>query len=443
MKELPVLDSRAAFCDVGSEHMHVSIAGGLPKVFGTFTSQLHELRDWLLGEGVHSIAMEATGVYWLSLYGVLEAAGLEVVMVNGRQTRNLPGRKTDMKDCQWGATLHAHGLLKAGFVPPSNIRKLQDYQRLRTDHIASAASQVQHMQKALERMNVKLHNVISSLMGVSGLAIVHAILDGERDPAKLLELCHSMIRNKKAKAVIEALRGTWEPEHLFALRQALQSWEHYQRQIAECDQQIELLLQRTTYNDTQGDGIGEKPKAKGGKHPSANAPQISGLHSMLIDLCQGKDLSILPGHTDYSVLQIISEVGTDLSKWPTEKHFTAWLGLAPGTSQSGKRKSNVKHRRNRVGRNFCMMARSLARSKDMALGGFYRRLAARRGGLIANIALARKLAVLFWRVMVKGTEFVEEGLAAYEAKFLEGKKRSLRRLARELGQTVSPIPVTV
>ena len=443
MKELPVLDSRAAFCDVGSEHMHVSIAGGLPKVFGTFTSQLHELRDWLLGEGVRSMAMEATGVYWLSLYGVLEAAGLEVVMVNGRQTRNLPGRKTDMKDCQWGATLHAHGLLKAGFVPPSNIRKLQDYQRLRTDHIASAASQVQHMQKALERMNVKLHNVISSLMGVSGLAIVHAILDGERDPAKLLELCHSMIRNKKAKAVIEALRGTWEPEHLFALRQALQSWEHYQRQIAECDQQIELLLQRTTYNDTQGDGIGEKPKAKGGKHPSANAPQISGLHCMLIDLCQGKDLSILPGHTDYSVLQIISEVGTDLSKWPTEKHFTAWLGLAPGTSQSGKRKSNVKHRRNRVGRNFCMMARSLARSKDMALGGFYRRLAARRGGLIANIALARKLAVLFWRVMVKGTEFVEEGLAAYEAKFLEGKKRSLRRLARELGQTVSPIPVTV
>ena len=443
MKELPVLDSLAAFCDVGSEHMHVSIAGGLPKVFGTFTSQLHELRDWLLGEGVHSIAMEATGVYWLSLYGVLEAAGLDVVMVNGRQTRNLPGRKTDMKDCQWGATLHAHGLLKAGFVPPSHIRKLQDYQRLRTDHIASAASHVQHMQKALERMNIKLHNVISSLMGVSGLAIVHAILDGERDPAKLLELCYSTIRHKKAKDVIEALRGTWEPEHLFALRQALQSWEHYHRQIAECDQQIQLLLQEITFNDTQGGGIGEKPKATAGKHPSANAPQISGLHRMLIDLCQGKDLSMLPAHTDYSILQIISEVGTDLSKWPTEKHFTAWLGLAPGTSQSGKRKSNVKHSRSRVGRYFCVMARSLARSKDMALGGFYRRLAARRGGLIANIALARKLAALFWRVMVKGTEFVEEGLAAYEAKFLEGKKRSLRRLARELGQTVSPIPVTV
>jgi len=294
---------------------------------------------------------------------------LSLLFTFDSKTRNLPGRKTDMKDCQWGATLHAHGLLKAGFVPPAHIRKLQDYQRLLTDHIASAASHVQHVQKAFERMNIKLHSVISSLMGTSGLAIVHAILDGERDPAKLLELCHSTIRHKKAKDVIEALRGTWEPEHLFALRQAVQSWGHYQRQIAECDQQLELLLQGSTFNDTQGSGIGEKPKAKEGKRPSVNAPQISGLHPMLIDLCQGKDLSILPAHTDYSVLQIISEVGTDLCKWSTEKHFTAWLGLAPGTSQSDKRKSNIKRSRSKVGRYCCIMARSLARSKEMALGG--------------------------------------------------------------------------
>ena len=209
---------------------------------------------------------------------------------------------------------------------------------------------------------------------------------------------------KKAKDVIEALRGTWEPEHLFALWQAVQSWGHYQRQIAECDLQLELLLQGITFNDTQGSGIGEKPKAKEGKRPSVNAPQISGLHPMLIDLCQGKDLSILSAHTDYSVLQIISEVGTDLSKWSTEKHFTAWLGLAPGTSQSGKRKSNVKRSRSKVGRYCCIMARSLARSKEMALGG------TTWGGVIANIALARKLSALFWRVMVKGTEFVEGGL---------------------------------
>jgi len=442
MKELPVLDARAAFCDVGSERMHVSIAGGPPKVFGTVTSQLHELRDWLVREGANSVAMEATGVYWLALYSVLEDAGLEVVMVNGRQTRNLPGRKTDMLDCQWGATLHAHGLLKPGFVPPAHIRKLQDYQRLRADHISLAASHVQHMQKALERMNIKLHTTISSLTGVSGLAVVRAILDGQRDPAKLLELCHSQIRDKKAQEVTESLRGTWAPEHLFALRQALQSWEHYQGQIVECDRQIQALLQDITFDDTPDAGAGKNTRAHAGKGRSVNAPQIPGLHNMLVDLCQGKDLTILPAHTDYSVLQIISEVGTDLSKWRTEKHFTAWMGLAPGTHQSGKRRANVKRSRNRVGKLFCVMARSLARSKDIALGGFYRRLSARRGGLVANIALARKLAAMFWRVMVKGTEFVEHGLAAYEAKVRETKQRSLRRLAKELGLTVSPMPAT-
>lgn len=444
MGDLPVLDARAAFCDVGSEHMHVSIAGGPPKVFGTVTSQLHELRDWLLAQGARSVAMEATGVYWLGLYSVLESAGFEVVMVNGRQTRNLPGRKTDMMDCQWGATLHAHGLLRPGFVPPAHIRKLQDYQRLRTDHISMASSHVQHMQKALERMNIKLHSTISSLTGASGLAVVRAILDGQRDPSKLLELCHSQIRNKKAKEVTEALRGTWESEHLFALRQSLQSWEHYQNQITECDHQIKTVLEEISFDDTQyppDEDAGKTPKKPVTKRLSTNAPDIPELHTMLVDLCQGQDLTILPAHTDYSILQIISEVGTDLSKWPTEKHFTAWLGLAPGAHQSGKRHGNVKRRRNRAGKLFCVMARALARSKDIGLGGFYRRMAARRGGLIANIAVARKLAVFFWRVMVKGTKYVEEGLAAYEAKVHEVKQRSLLRLARELGQTVSPLPV--
>ena len=162
MSNLPVLDAHAAFVDVGSEQMHVSIAGGSPQVFGTVTSQLHALRDWLLSNAVRSVAMEATGVYWLPLYGVLEAAGLDVRMVDGRQTRHLPGRKSDMQDCQWGATLHAHGLLRAGFVPPAHIRRLQDYLRLRGEHIAAAAGHVQHMQKALERMNIKLQDVISS-----------------------------------------------------------------------------------------------------------------------------------------------------------------------------------------------------------------------------------------------------------------------------------------
>lgn len=435
MRNLPVLDDRAAFVDVGSERMHVSIAGGAPEVFGTVTSQLHALREWLLERGVRSVAMEATGVYWLPLYGVLEAAGLEVVMVNGRQTKNLPGRKTDMLDCQWGATLHAHGLLRGGFVPPAHVRQLQDYMRLRADHIGLAASHVQHMQKALERMNIKLHDQISSLTGVSGLAVVRAILEGERDPQRLLELCDGQIRRTKAERVKESLRGTWASEHLFALRQALRSWEHYQQQIAECDAQIQRLLPEPGDHDPTHPGPTLGPR----KRPGVNAPDIPQLRTALVEMCGGQDLTCLPGHTEYSVLQLISEVGTDLEQWPTGKHFTSWLGLAPGSHQSGKRRGKVKRKRNRAGRMFCAMARSLARSKDIGLGGFYRRMAARRGGLVANVALARKLALLFWRVMTEGMEYVEQGLARYEAKVLETKQRTLTRLARELGQQLMPL----
>lgn len=432
MTSLPVLDPLAAFVDVGSEQMHVSIAGGEPKVFGTFTTDLHVLRDWLLSQGVKSVAMEATGIYWLPLYSVLEAAGLQVLMVNGKQTRNLPGRKTDMKDCQWGSTLHAHGLLRGGFVPPEQIRRLQDYLRLRQDHITLAAGHVQHLQKALERMNIKLHDVISNLVGASGLAVIRSILEGERDPERLLALCDVQIRNKKADRIKEALRGTWAEEHLFALRQALESWEHYQRLIEACDRQIEAVLK-----SINGDPPGSPP-AKALKRPGANAPQIDDLHPLLVAICGGKDLTVLPAHTDYSVLQLVGETGTDLTKWRTEKHFTSWTGLAPGSHQSGKRHGKAKRKRNRAGRLFCVMARSLARSKNIALGGFYRRMAGRRGGLVANIALARKLAVLYWRVMVKGIDYVEHGLASYETKVLETKQHAMRRLARQLGYNVIP-----
>lgn len=433
MKSLTVVDACAAFVDVGSEHMYVSVAGDEPMVFGTVTAQLHALRDWLQTQGVRAVAMEATGVYWLPLYGVLEAAGFAVRMVNGRQTRNLPGRKTDMQDCQWGATLHAHGLLQAGFVPPADIRRLQDYLRLRADHVASAASHVQHMQKALERMNIKLHDVISSLAGMSGLAVVRAIVAGERSPEALLALCDQQIRRAKAERVKESLRGTWEAEHLFALRQALHSWDHYQQQIAECDRQIQSVLPPLDPNPKSA------PPVHSAKRAGVNAPNIPKLREILAQMCGGRDLTQLPAHTHYGVLQLVGEVGTDLSKWPTEKHFTAWTGLAPGNHDSGKRKGRVKRGRNRAGRLFCVMARSLVRSKDIALGGFYRRLAARRGGLVATMALARKLAAWFWRVMVKGDDYVEQGLARYQAQILQTKQRALKRLAKELGQQLVPI----
>ena len=429
--QLKVLDQQAAFVDVGSEKMHVSIAGGPPEVFGTMTVDLHKLRDWLKEQQVRSVAMEATGVYWLPLYSILEEAGLEVLMVNGRQTRNLPGRKTDMQDCQWGATLHAHGLLRAGFVPPAQIRQLQDYLRLRGDHISAAAACIQHQQKALERMNLKLHDVISSLAGVSGQRVVEAILAGERDPERLAQYCDRSILEKKRQRVVESLRGSWQPEHLFALRQAVASWNHYQKQLEECDREIERVLRQIG-----GPPPSDEKPARALRKPGINAPNIDGMHQLIVRLCGGKDLTVLPAHTDYSCLQLIAEVGTDLKKWATEKHFTAWLGLAPGSHQSGKYSKAVGRKRNRAGRIFCVMARSLARSKNSALGAFYRRMAARRGGMLANGALARKLAVWFWRLMVHGSTYVEQGIAKYEETVLETKRRSLARLARQLGVTL-------
>ena len=432
---LTVLDPTAAAIDVGSEQLHLSIAGGPPKVFGTTTGELHALRDDLLGQGVRSVAMEATGIYWLCPYEVLEKAGLQVVVVNGKYVKNLPGRKTDMKDCQWQATLHAHGLLKPGFVPPEHIRRLQDYLRLRSDHIVMAGSHEQHMQKALERMNLKIHDVISDLTGLSGLKMVAAILAGERHPAALLALCDPQIQKNKAGRLRAALEGTWKDEHLFALRQAYELWQSYQKKIAECDQAIEVVLK-----DLAGPEDPQAPAPPPAtKRGGVNAPQIAGLHGLLYRLCGGKDPTQLPGVADYVLLQLVSEVGLDLSKnWCTEKHFTAWLGLAPGSRNSGKRRASQRRSRNRAGRLFCVIARSVGRGVDKALGGFYRRLKGRKGGLVANLALARKLAELFWRLMVHGVNYVEQGLKKYEEKVAQTEVRLLEKLARKYNFVLAP-----
>jgi len=436
MKALPILDERATAIDVGSERLHVSIGGDAPRVFGTMTCDVQVLIAWLLEQGVRSVAMEATGVYWMYLYAALQAAGLEVVVVNGRYVRNLPGRKTDMADCQWLATLHAHGLLRSGFVPPAHIRRLQDYLRLRDDHISMAASHVQHMQKAMERMNVKFHDTISDLTGVSGMKVVRAILAGERDPAQLLQLCDIQIRKRKAERVVESLRGTWQPEHLFALRHAVGAWDFYQAQIRECDQAIEQVLHELSGPPHEDDQPPPHSKSAGN-----NTPQIPGLHRMLVQMCGGHDATVAPGMAEHSLLRVIGEVGTDLTKWRTEKHFTAWTGLAPGTAQSGKRRKNQARQRNRVGLLFCAMARSVGNSVDTAFGGSYRRLKARRGGLVANKALARKLAAMFWRIMVHGVDYVEHGLKAYQARAVLTEQRVLHKLARKHGLQLVPAPV--
>lgn len=432
LKEINV---HAGAVDVGSESLHAAVYNGPVKVFSSFTGDLYEVVKFFQVHRVTTVAMEATGVYWIALYDVLERAGLKVIVVNGAHVKNLPGRKSDMSDPQWLAELHAHGLLRSGFVPGEQIRRLRDYQRLRQDHVEMGSTHILHMQKALDRMNLKIHEVLSQITGVSGLRIIRAILQGERRAENLVALCDEQVLVKKRERMLQALNGFWQPEQLFALKQALEGWEFYQQQIRACDECIAQVLKEVNPARPQSappasiDETKKGEKSKGGKTPKKihhNAPCIPELHQMLVRLCGGQDASRIPTLTDYTILQILSEVGTDMSPWPTVQQFVAWLGLAPSSRQSGKQRKREKRFRGRAGRLFCVAARSLARSTHLALGGFYRRVRSTRGGQVANIAAARKVAQLFYWTLKHGLQYVEQGLETYEAKY---RQQSIKRLA--------------
>jgi transposase len=374
----------------------------------------------------------------MPLFELLEETSISVCLVNGAHVKSLPGRKTDVADCQWLAELHAHGLLKPGFVPGPEIRHLRDYMRLRDNHIAQAASHVQQMQKALELMNVKVHDVLSDLVGQSGQRVVKAILSGQRDTETLVELCDPSVLKKKRQLMRDALQGTWAVQHVFALRQAWRGWEFCQQQIQECDEALEaLLVQMAKASRTSKDVSGEdETKAK---RVGKNAPKILDLHTTLLKVLGGRNPSRIPGLTDYTVLQLVSEVGTDLSAFPTEKNFTSWLGLAPGSRNSGKRRRNQSRKGGRAGQIFRGIAQSVGRSVSMGLGVFYRRIRGLRGGLVASKALGRKVAELYYRVMTKGITFVEEGLEAAEKKYQQQAKQRLERMAKKMGFVLQPI----
>lgn len=446
---LKELNIHVGAIDVGSERLHAAVYDGPTRVFSTFTSDLQKLVEFFKEHGVASVALEATGVYWMVPHEVLEEAGLKVVVVNGAHVKNLPGRKSDLSDAQWLAELHAHGLLRGGFVPAEAVRRLRDYQRLRQDHVQMGSTHVLHMQKALDRMNVKLHEVISQITGWSGQRIIQAILEGERDPEKLAGLCDEQILGKKKAKVVEALRGLWRAEHVFALQQAWEGWQFYQKQMTACDREIARILAELTPaqperpTPTQGAETESKPaaapkKRATGKRMHHNAPDIPKLHQTLLHLCGGQNAADLPTLTDYTVMQIIAETGTDMSRWPTVKHFTAWLGLAPSSRQSGKRRKPEKRFRGRAGQLFCVAARSLARSKHLALGGFYRRIRATRGGQVANIAAARKVAQLFYCTLRYGLDYVERGLEQYNAQYKAQSIKRIQAAARRFGLTVQP-----
>jgi transposase len=442
---LPTLNPHAAGIDAGSTQFFVAVPDGPVTSFGSFTGDLHKLRDHLKAHGVTTVAMEATGVYWLALCEVLEAAGLEVCVVNGAHVKNVPGRKSDVQDSQWLQQLHAHGLLRKSFVPPERIRALRSYMRLRDDHIRTGAMYVHLMQKALDQLNVKLHTVISQINGVSGLAVVRAILKGEREAAKLAELCDERILKKKRAEVVRSLHGLWKDEHLLALKQALAGWEFCQVQVTECDTAVTTQLAVLTRDLPKPPAPAVDAAAvKKKNHARHHVPQVPALHQSLLTLSGGCDAAQLPGFTDTNWLKLLSEVGVDLSRWRNEKAFCSWCGLSPGKNQSGKSNRRARRRpKTTVGQIFRLAAHSIARSKYLALGGFYRRLKARTSAAVANVATARKLAVMFYHAMREGLDYVERGLEAYEAAFLERQERSLKKRAAELGFALIPnLPAT-
>ncbi len=410
----------------------VSIDGDEVRSFFTFTEDFENLREYLVDNSIETVAMEATGVYWGILYEMLEEAGIDVWLVDGRQTKQVPGRKTDVKDCQWIQQLHCHGLLNRCFVADADIKELRVYQRLREDHIRSASMHINHMQKAMIEMNLRLPEVLNQVHGASGIAIIKAILNGERDKEKLLNLCNSKIIRTKGAEVLKSLNGRYTKSGLFALKQAFESYQFYQNQVKQCDLMLGEVIKR------MGRGKPDQKSNVPRKAIRHHKPEIDNLGSEMLKIFDGKDATSLSGITDYTWMQLLSETGTNLSKWETEKHFTSWLGLAPGQHTSGKmRRSKKKNGKPKAGQIFRTIAQSLLNSKKIALGAFGRRLKSRKGAPVAIKAVARKLAAWYWRIMVKGMDFVEKGVLKYEQQLLAQKQRSLKRLAKELKMQVA------
>lgn len=433
-KSLEVVHPQAAGIDIGSRSFFVDAGEERIKIFGTYTEGCHQVRDYLKAQKVKTVAMESTGVYWVVLHAVLEEAGFEVYLVNGRDVKNVPGRKSDVKDCQWLRQLHSYGLLKKSFIPDAEIRQLRSYMRVRQDHIRSQATQSHLMQKALTLMNVRLTEAISDIMGASGSRMVAAILEGERDAMKLADLCEPSILKRKREQVVKALHGDYRREHLFALRQAHQTWHYYQQLILECDKEMEVLLLQAT----QGK---EGPQSDARRKPIRyNKPDIDNLHEPLLKMTEGKDPIGIAGITDYSFLQIISEIGADMGAWETEKHFVSWLKLAPMRSTSGSMSKRVTAKRtNKASLIFRNIAQGLLTSKHLALGSFGRRIRAKRGSGVAIKAIARKIACYYYRVMTKGEAFVEQGIAHYEEILKERQKQYLEKMAVKLNMQLVAI----
>jgi transposase len=398
--------------------------------FRTFTGDLVRLAEWLAACHVQSVAMEATGVYWIPIYEILEARGFAVLLVNARHLKNVPGRKSDVSDCEWIRELHSVGLLRGSFRPPDALVALRAYLRHRQTLIESAGTYIQRMQKALIQMNLQLPLVISDITGVTGLRILRDIVAGQRDPEHLAH--HRDHRCRASKAEIRAaLTGHYRPEHLFVLQQNLELFDICQAQLAACDGVIEAHVQTLTADVTTP--VTPLPRPRVTKKPRDNEPRFE-IRTPLHHLTGGIDLTQVDGITPYTALKLISEIGIDMTRWPTEKHFTSWLTLAPKNKISGGRllSSRTQPSANRAAGILRMTVMSLGRT-DTALGAFYRRLAARIGKPQAITATARKLAILVYRTLKGDLAYRDLGADAYEAQQRTRTLRRLRHRAASLG----------
>lgn len=432
---LPVIHDRAAGIDIGARFHVVGVAPDLcdeaVQTFLAFTGDIERMADWLVSIGIDTVAMESTGVYWVPVYEVLQSRGIEVIVANAREARSVPGRKSDVNDAQWLQRLHACGLLRASFRPERHIAALRAYLRLRERHLDYAAAHIQHIQKALTLMNLQLHHVVSDVTGVTGMKIIRAIVGGQRDPDVL-----AAMRDVRCKASTETVRaamvGNYQPEHLFELTQALALYDFYQLRLAECDAEIERAL--VELNAEKRCPAEPMPRPR---HKTVQPNAVSFDTRPPLYQLTGVDLTQIHGIGPYLALRLIAECGTDLSKWPTAKHFTSWLTLAPGCKISGGKVLSAHTRKttNRVSAHLRLAAVTVGRT-NTALGAFYRRLAARVGKAKAVTATARKIAVLFYNAMRFGMSYQDPGADHYERRYRERVVKQLHRRAAEFGFTL-------
>ena len=434
-----VLNVDAAGLDVGSEEIFACVpvesCEQSVQCFGTFTPDLKALGAWLIACGIKTVALESTGVYWIPVFEVLESYGLQICLVNAHHIKNVPGRKSDVKDCQWIQRLHSCGLLSASFIPDPEIRALRSYLRQRQSLLDYRAGHIQPMHKALQQMNLQLNQVLSDITGVTGMQLLRAIVAGERNPQELARFRNANCASSQEE-IAKALTGNYRSEHVFSLQQALTLYDAYSAQITLCDQEIEKQYTLFKPHFTQEELPPLAPLPKSNSH-SKNQPNFD-VRSQLYRLV-GVDLIAVNGLSDSTAQTILSEIGTDMSRFPTSKRFCSWLGLAPHNDISGGKilHSRILKTHNRAGQAFRLAARSLARSQT-PLGLYYRRMRARVGPKQAIVATAHKLAKTVYAMLTKRTPFRELSTQEYEQDYQQRQIKNLQRKATKLGFTLSP-----